>query len=262
MNSSSPEETETANTTVVVAAAYNNNDSIALLSENDVNRQSQQSLSSSLSSASNNNNDPILSDAVVMEMDMMDWDGDDGPTLTGRPPKCLYLSCDADHLNKYQCLIRQNMEFFEATQHDLSIKVRGRNKQIVLGQVGLRCMHCCCKVMSPGQQQVSSSSSSSTTHAPKGSVYYPQNLLGIYQSAQTLANGHWIASEENSNQTCTAIQPFVRQQMRQLKECTTVERQYSQGKEFWATQAAVLGVIEHPQWGLRFKPLDTTPPHV
>ncbi|KAG7343501.1 hypothetical protein IV203_021446 [Nitzschia inconspicua] len=253
MNPSSPEETETANTTVLAC-----DDSSYLLSENDVNQmpQPQQSLtlpqppSSSPSSCSDNDDDPILPDAVL---DMMDWDGDYGPTLTGRPPKCLYLSCDADNLNQYQCLIRQNMEFFEATQHDLSIKVRGRNKPIVLGQVGLRCMHCC-KVMSPGQH----ASPSSSTHAPKGSVYYPQILLGIYQSAQTLANGHWIDPEDH--QKCTAIQPFVRQQMQQLKECTTVERQYSQGKEYWATQAAVLGVIEHPQWGLRFKPLDT--PHV
>ena len=55
------------------------------------------------------------------------------PTMTGRPPKLLYLSCNPDSLNDYQCLVRKNMEFFEATPADLEKHVKGRNKPITLG---------------------------------------------------------------------------------------------------------------------------------
>lgn len=170
------------------------------------------------------------------------------PTMTGRPPKCVYLSCDPASFNAYQCLIRQNLEFFEATPDDLSFKVRGRNKPIVLGQVGIRCTHCkpqWGQLLQPQQHRQPKS-------PPKGSVYYPQNLLGIYQAAQTLATGHWLTTEGDH---CPAIPPFVRQQMQQLKECSTVEKQYSEGKDSWAERAAVFDVVEHPEWGLRFLPM-------
>jgi hypothetical protein len=191
-------------------------------------------------------------------MEMMDWGEEapvspstttDTPFLTGRPPKLLYLSCNPDHLNDYQCLIRQNMEFFEATADDLSAKVRGRNKPIVLGQVGLRCIHC---KPQPSLFGTASAAQSQQQQQPqKGSVYYPQGLAGIYQAAQTLATTHWLAEQEY----CTAIHPFTRQQMQQFKQCSTVEKQHSQGKEYWAKSAVVLGVVEHPEWGLRFQPL-------
>jgi hypothetical protein len=171
------------------------------------------------------------------------------PMMTRRPPKILYLSCDADYLNDYQCLIRKNMELFEATPSDVEMKIRGRNKPIVLGQVGLRCIHC-----KPVSSSFAAMATTTTTSSPppKGSVYYPQSLLGIYQAAQVLANGHWVAQQD----VCTQIPPFLKQQMWQLKQCTTVANQPSQGKEYWATNAAVLDVVEHSEWGLRFKPFE------
>jgi hypothetical protein len=168
------------------------------------------------------------------------WGSYQGPTMTGRPPKILYLSCNPDHLNDYQCLVRKNMEFFEATPFDLEKHVKGRNRPIVLGQVGIRCIHC--RYCADPSLQT------------KGSTYYPTTLLGIYQAAQTLANTHWLG--EGDDNVCALLPPFTRQQLLQFKTCAATERQHSAGKEYWANTAAALGVMEHPEWGLRFKELD------
>ena len=67
------------------------------------------------------------------------------PTLTGRFPILMYLSCDPDSLSPFQCLIRRNIEFFEATSVDVQAKIQGRNRPIVLGQVrNVRMCVCAC----------------------------------------------------------------------------------------------------------------------
>ena len=89
----------------------------------------------------------------------------------------------------------------------------------------------------------------------RGSTYYPTTLLGIYQAAQTLANTHWLGDSESS-ETCRLLPAFTKQQLLQFKTCASTERQFSAGKEYWAGTAAALDVVEHPEWGLRFKEWD------
>jgi hypothetical protein len=62
--------------------------------------------------------------------------------LTGRNPVLLYMSCDDDSLSAYQCMVRRQIEIFEARTEDVESNAQGRNKPIVLGQVGIRCRHC------------------------------------------------------------------------------------------------------------------------
>ena len=64
------------------------------------------------------------------------------PGLMGRDPVQLYMSCDDERLSAYHALARKHIEFFEAAQEDISTNARGRNRPIVLGQVGIRCRHC------------------------------------------------------------------------------------------------------------------------
>jgi hypothetical protein len=59
-----------------------------------------------------------------------------------RPAIPLSMSCDDQSLSSYQCLVRQQVELFQATQHDIDANAQGRNRPIVLGQVGIRCRHC------------------------------------------------------------------------------------------------------------------------
>jgi hypothetical protein len=59
--------------------------------------------------------------------------GGPAPSLTGRLPLRLYLTCDNQAFSKYQVLVRQHIEFFESREEDLGV-VQGRNKPIQLGQ--------------------------------------------------------------------------------------------------------------------------------
>jgi hypothetical protein len=147
--------------------------------------------------------------------------------ITGRPPIRLYLSCNPDYLSPYQCLIRKHIELFEATDREIHSRIKGRNKPIVLGQVGIRC--CFCSHIPPSERA-------------KGGMYFPSNLVGIYQAAQILSQQHLMES-------CQFIHPELRQQFMALRNEKSLA---TSGKEYWAKTAQVLGVYED-QFGLRFE---------
>ena len=73
-------------------------------------------------------------------------------------PSTLYFDEDADHLSPYQCLLRQQIEAFEACSDDVQYNASRMNRGIVLSQVGLRCRHC---ADSPEWERAN------------GAVYYP-----------------------------------------------------------------------------------------
>jgi hypothetical protein len=86
------------------------------------------------------------------------------PPAVARPSGIpLALSCDDDQLSEYQILVRKQLTIFEATQEDGESNTQGRKKQVVLGQVGIRCRHC---AGSPLRQR------------GRGAVYYPAKLQG------------------------------------------------------------------------------------
>ena len=60
------------------------------------------------------------------------------PRSAGTP---LSLKCDDEQLSEYQMLVRKQLEVFEAQPEDVESNTQGRKKQVVLGQVGLRCRH-------------------------------------------------------------------------------------------------------------------------
>jgi hypothetical protein len=132
--------------------------------------------------------------------------------LTGRCPTMLYLSCDPENLSEYQCLIRKQIELFEANETDMQAGAQGRNKPIVLGQV-------CCTLASSGGTAVaplllhsatpycyrlSSSRLTSSIHGfppqvgircrhcafvplssrGRSAVFYPSKLINVYQASQ------------------------------------------------------------------------------
>jgi hypothetical protein len=58
-------------------------------------------------------------------------------------PICLARSVvDEYKSSEYQNLLLQQIEAFQATEEDVMTHTRGRNKPILLGQVGIRCRHC------------------------------------------------------------------------------------------------------------------------
>ena len=157
--------------------------------------------------------------------------------LTGRLPLCMYLTCDDSAFTKFQILLRKQLEFFETTSCPtlLNPKKQGRNRAIVLGQVGIRCMHCRLSVM---QEQAS-----------KGAVYYPSTLSGVYQASQNCATHHFLADN------CPNIPVSTKHELMELSQSS--EKKSSGGKEMWARKAWALGVREDTIDGtLRFQRLE------
>jgi hypothetical protein len=151
---------------------------------------------------------------------------------TARPPRkrspiVLFMECDEDSLSEYQCLIRQQIELFEADKEEAASSVQGRNKQIVEGQVGIRCRHC--TVVPPRRRQ-------------KGCMYFPTKLDRIYQAAQNLSAFHLC-------EHCKHVPADVRKKILVLRERKSPA---GGGKRYWGEGVRCLGVIEESN-GLRFK---------
>lgn len=160
-------------------------------------------------------------------------------------PIALYMDCDEDSLSEYQCLIRKQMELFEASAKDAASSVQGRNKAILPGQVGIRCRHCAMGMRAARRGSSASTSSSGSNHSTtcKGSMYFPTKLDRIYQAAQNLASYHLC-------ETCPNVPENVRNKILVLRERKSPA---GGGKRYWAEGVRCLGVVEDPQHGgLRF----------
>lgn len=143
----------------------------------------------------------------------------------------LYNERDERNLSQYQCLARKQIEIFEATPEDAGNNAQGRNRPILPGQIGIRCRHC--YKLPPKQRKT-------------GSIYYPNRLEGVYQTAQKMTVGHLCKH-------CTMIPEEIRQRLLFLKDQKSSD---GGGKRYWANCVRSLGVIETPFDGLSFaKPL-------
>jgi len=111
-------------------------------------------------------------------------------------------------------MIRQHMELFEANVDDTARNVQGRNKPVVVGQVGIRCRHCALA----GNTQAS--------------LYFPTKLDRIYQAAQNLSAFHLC-------QDCPHIPAKARRELISRKERKSPA---GGGKRYWAEAVQFLGV--------------------
>jgi hypothetical protein len=138
---------------------------------------------------------------------------------SGRPPTILYIPCDDESLSEYQCVLRKQIELFEATTEDVQWNAQGRNKAILLGQVGIRCRYC---------------SRLPAWSRARGAVYYSATLDGLYQAAQNMAKNHLCRH-------CRLIPDDIKNQLLNLRNC---KRRAVGGMKYWAEGARVLGVVE------------------
>lgn len=164
------------------------------------------------------------------------------PRAIGRDPFHMYVSKDPDSLSAFQCLARKHIEFFEAVDADVSMGVQGRNKPIVLGQVGIRCHHC--RHLPPKQRA-------------RASTYYPAKLHGVYQSAQNIINSHMMSMPDDqhkhditSSSSCQEIPLEVQNDLLKLQ---IQKSRPGGGKKYWGECAEAQGVYED-EHGLRFRP--------
>lgn len=139
--------------------------------------------------------------------------------LDGPQAKILFIEGDEEYLTEYQCLLRKQLEVFEAGPTDLRGSTQGRNTPIMLGQVGLRCRHCANLPLAA---------------RTKGAVYYSQTIDGVYQIAQNMSKVHLC-------QRCYRIPPEVQAKLLDLKRGS---RRATGGKEYWAKALRTMGVYE------------------
>lgn len=92
--------------------------------------------------------------------------------------KPVLLSEEQDHenLNKLHCFVRKHVEIFKADEEAISAPAPGRKTRVVLGQVGIRCIHC---AKLPLKQRV------------KRAVCYPPSVSGIYHSVSNMKFDHF-----------------------------------------------------------------------
>jgi hypothetical protein len=140
----------------------------------------------------------------------------------------LYVPSDDESLSQFQCLARKHIELFEAQEEDVEAGAQGRNKPIVMGQVGIRCIHC--KVLPPNMRA-------------RAAVYYPSKLSVLYQAAQNIVNSHLP-------ELCDGVPDNVRAELLSLgKKKSAV----GGGKNYWSDAAEILGVQNTGDQGLRFR---------
>jgi len=143
------------------------------------------------------------------------------PVLMARPE-------DSKKLSSHQVLLRHQIEAFQATDEDVSTHTRGRNKPIMIGQIGIRCRHCAHLPVS---------------HRQKGSTYFPASLLGLYQAAQNMSTTHMQCG------LCNEMPDMIKHQFAQL--LSTKVASSGAGRPFWADSAKKLGLVDTED-GIRF----------
>jgi hypothetical protein len=111
----------------------------------------------------------------------------------GEFPAVLFCEADEERLTSYQCLLRKQLELFEADMEDVRHSTRqGRTAPIKFGQVGVRCRHCAGLKISAGT---------------KGASYYSQTIDGIYQVSEGMSQRSVVIHHDCSslNKQCSIV---------------------------------------------------------
>ncbi len=152
-------------------------------------------------------------------------------------PRVLHVPSDDDSLSPYQCLVRRQIELFEASEADIHATAQGRNRPIIVGQVGIRCIHC-------GRLPIE--------RRARGAVYFPSTLISTYQTAQNMANSHLIKD-------CLDIPKCIREDLVRIRLRENSESQntrksaFGGGRAYWARGLQTNhGVIETEDRRLKF----------
>ena len=144
------------------------------------------------------------------------------PLFLGKKQDDLWLS-------DLHCFIRSNCaEIFVTTVEDIAVEKWGKSRQIVPGQVGIRCVHC---------RDVESWARAAQ------SVSFPSRINGIYSAVTMMQRRHLAL--------CQHIPDQVRAKISELKEysvdsCNTPGRQ-----QYWVDSAKEMGLIDTSK-GIKF----------
>jgi hypothetical protein len=100
------------------------------------------------------------------------------PEITGKSMLLLALPQDKISLSETLCVVRDNIEVFTARQSDVDAPAPGRKHAVVVGQVGLRCIHC--RYTAKASDRV------------KRAVCYPSSIKRIYRTVIDMKLDHFL----------------------------------------------------------------------
>lgn len=156
--------------------------------------------------------------------------------------RCIPLWTDEDEarLSTQQCWLRKQLETFPASPKDVRRHTRGRNRSLILGQVGIQCRHC--KKLPPEGRG-------------KGYSYFPSSTKCIYQAAQNILSYHY------KEDTCPLVPQRLLRTMREAGEASTISPQMAPkagksraggGKRFWSLAADSITGLVDTTTGIRY----------
>lgn len=96
---------------------------------------------------------------------------------SGAPVMLLSLPQDRSALSETLCVVRENIEVFTATLSDVNAPAPGRKHAVVVGQVGLRCIHC--------------RRTTRSCDRVKRAVCYPSSIKRIYRTVIDMKLDHF-----------------------------------------------------------------------
>jgi hypothetical protein len=146
---------------------------------------------------------------------------------------------DAVHSSKYQCLLREQIEYFEADNDALHAKAQGRNMPIQLRQVGIRCVHCARRTPATTPREGAVSDGEIAARMVRGAVYYPTKLDNLYQAVQNMANNHFV------NRKCPSAPSSLLDEIVEAKR-TRPKRSGGRGRRYFGQSAERAGIIDAP----------------
>jgi hypothetical protein len=162
-----------------------------------------------------------------------------GPTSTSGRVIPMARDADAVHSSRYQCLLREQIEYFEADDDALHAKAQGRNMPIQLRQVGIRCVHCARRPATTGRKGAVHDGEVVAARMVRGAVYYPTKLDNLYQAVQNMANNHFV------NRTCPSAPSSLLDEIVEAKRLRP-KRSGGRGRRYFGQSAERAGIIDAP----------------
>jgi hypothetical protein len=130
----------------------------------------------------------------------------------------LALPQDKISLSETLCVVRENIEVFTATRSDAGAPAPGRKHAVVVGQVGLRCIHCRHTIRSSDRV--------------KRAVCYPSSIKRIYRTVIDMKLDHFLH--------CKFVPSALKEHLNELKAVQT--RSTGTTMQYFIRAAHVLGM--------------------
>lgn len=150
------------------------------------------------------------------------------PTDNGVPPLLLAQKEDRISLSETLCTIRENIEVFTATSVDVDAPAPGRKRPVVVGQVGLRCVHC--------------RHNTNSSDRVKRAVCFPSSIKRIYRTVIDMKLDHF--------QHCPFVPRELKARLDELKAVNT--RSTGTTMQYFVRAAQKMGMVDGPT-GVRFE---------